>query len=422
MSSMPEPQTIFISYSRNDIKWLELLSKHLKPYLYNAKMDVWDDRRIHAGDHWQAKVQEALGQAAVAVLLVTPDFLASDFISSRELPQILEAARDRGLIILWIAVEASAVSETPIASYQALNDPKMPLVGRHYAHRDQELSQICLQIRERWLHCKSSKEESAAGHAHEKGRCHPAGPMLRQAAPVPPAVADAGIPDTSAQSGAPFTGLKISGLERSQLTKHYTEQAESASTIDIITLTMQAILENYGNERLLRWISLGKKIRILILSPFSMAAKIRSREEYGNESFLPEKVITQVQILGRLFELARQRVTSRQTFLGSLEVRFYDGIPYCAYFGTEYSMTLGLYYSHMNGLQSEAILFERDSTIYRNMGAHFQSIWDRGQTQGSEDICVITQERLFFVDPGELKERFRQLRAAFSLPPSLTSR
>lgn len=143
--------SVFISYCQKDAKWLDLLTKHLTPFLQNTKMSIWDDRRIKAGDDWRAEIQAALQRAAVAVLLLTPDYLASDLNTNGELQHFLKVARNGGLKLLWIAVKSSAVEETPIASYQALNDPAKPLAARHHAYQDMELKRMCRAIRETWL-------------------------------------------------------------------------------------------------------------------------------------------------------------------------------------------------------------------------------------------------------------------------------
>ncbi|NIR32019.1 MAG: toll/interleukin-1 receptor domain-containing protein, partial [Gammaproteobacteria bacterium] len=65
--------------------------------------------------------------ARLAILLVSQNFLASEFIPGEELSPILEAAESEGVSVLWIAVSEAAYEDTGIERYQALNDPHKPL-------------------------------------------------------------------------------------------------------------------------------------------------------------------------------------------------------------------------------------------------------------------------------------------------------
>lgn len=78
-------KTVFLSYAHEDRKWDQLLT-FLAPWIRDKRVDLWDDSRIKLGDNWQAEIHKAIEEAAVAVLLVTKDFLASDFITKQELP------------------------------------------------------------------------------------------------------------------------------------------------------------------------------------------------------------------------------------------------------------------------------------------------------------------------------------------------
>lgn len=136
---MAERKSVFVSYSHNDAAWLAELKKWLKPLEAKGLVDVWDDTKIKPGALWRQEIQKALDAARLAVLLVTQDFLNSDFITKNELPPLLEAAGKDGLRILWIAVSPSTVADTPIGDYQALNNPAKPLSTLEAKDRDAQM-------------------------------------------------------------------------------------------------------------------------------------------------------------------------------------------------------------------------------------------------------------------------------------------
>lgn len=93
----PVPRTkIFISYSHVDMAWLSRLQVHLRPLQRTGLIEVWDDTRLAGGDQWREAIAEAIASAKVAILLISPDFLASDFIATEEVPRLLQRAA-RGL-------------------------------------------------------------------------------------------------------------------------------------------------------------------------------------------------------------------------------------------------------------------------------------------------------------------------------------
>jgi hypothetical protein len=138
-------QNVFVSYSHEDTVWLERLKTHLAPYLRGEKLILWDDTKIRPGQDWASEIKNAIATARVAVLLVTPAFLASDYVNDVELPAILERAKE-DLAVLWIPVKASAYTETPLAHIQAAHDPSQPLAKLTSARQDEALVAIAKRI------------------------------------------------------------------------------------------------------------------------------------------------------------------------------------------------------------------------------------------------------------------------------------
>ncbi|MFO1420418.1 MAG: formylglycine-generating enzyme family protein [Candidatus Competibacteraceae bacterium] len=94
----------------------------------------------------EEEIEKALARAKVAVLLVSPEFLASKFIAENELPPLLAASEKEGLIILWIPVRPSHYTRTVIAKYQAAHDPARPLSGMNRTKQDGALVEIVKKI------------------------------------------------------------------------------------------------------------------------------------------------------------------------------------------------------------------------------------------------------------------------------------
>jgi hypothetical protein len=118
---------VFISYSHKDAKWLEKLKQFLRPLEDKELIRVWDDTEIRPGSDWLGDISKALESARVAVFLVTQNFLDSPFIREKELPVLIEAAKNRGCLIFWIAVSSSTFEDSPLAKFQGAIPPNAPL-------------------------------------------------------------------------------------------------------------------------------------------------------------------------------------------------------------------------------------------------------------------------------------------------------
>jgi internalin A len=131
----------FISYSSKDKQWLCQLLTMLTPAIRNG-LKIWSDQEIPAGALWRQEIHNALAAAKVAVLLVSVEFLASEFIHTVELPSLLEAAASEGLTVLWVPIDFNLVDQTPIHPFQAAHDPEQPLISLSEAERSRALRKI----------------------------------------------------------------------------------------------------------------------------------------------------------------------------------------------------------------------------------------------------------------------------------------
>jgi len=96
--------TVFISYSHKDEAWKDRLVKQLGVLQAEGVLEVWDDRRIEAGEDWQPEIERAIEHAAVAILLVSADFLTSKFILGVEVPRLLERRQKEGVRVIPLIV------------------------------------------------------------------------------------------------------------------------------------------------------------------------------------------------------------------------------------------------------------------------------------------------------------------------------
>ncbi len=148
---------VFISYSHADEPpWLDRLQIVLKPYVRQGKLQAWSDPYIRIGDTWRREITTALARTRIGVCLVSPNFLASDFIDAEELPPLLAAAASGEVIIVAIPVSSVDPSITRFAELQWGRDPQQPLDKLKRADRNAALVAIVKKIAE------------AAGTAQEK--------------------------------------------------------------------------------------------------------------------------------------------------------------------------------------------------------------------------------------------------------------
>lgn len=141
-----EKTKIFISYSHKDIEWLERLQTHLKVLEFdNDRFSYWDDTKLRAGNKWNERINESIEEASIAILLVTTDFLASDFIRNNELPKLIKNVR----YVLPLLVKPSMYTDIDcLKDIQAINPPEEVLSDCEESEVDRYFIKLTNRIKE----------------------------------------------------------------------------------------------------------------------------------------------------------------------------------------------------------------------------------------------------------------------------------
>ena len=105
---MPDKKVvkIFVSYAHEDEKLRELLVKGLTKHLKHREIEYhfWTDNGITLGKEWRAEIEQSLKNTDVALLLVSANFAASDFINNDELPEFFKRKQADGYLIIPVLV------------------------------------------------------------------------------------------------------------------------------------------------------------------------------------------------------------------------------------------------------------------------------------------------------------------------------
>lgn len=136
---------VFISYSHKDEAWRDRLVTHLG--VLQDVLETWDDRRIEAGEEWKDEIKKAMDRAAVALLLISADFLNSRFILGEEVPRLLERREKEGLRVFPVILRPCAWTRIKwLSPIQARPKDGRPISGGNDFQIDADLAAIAEEV------------------------------------------------------------------------------------------------------------------------------------------------------------------------------------------------------------------------------------------------------------------------------------
>ena len=136
---------VFFSYAHEDEALRDELAKHLKLLERQGVITAWHDRQITAGTEWEGQIDEHLETAKVILLLVSADFLASDYCYDVELKRAMERHEAKEARVIPVILREVNWKGASFGKLLAL--PKNAEPVTNWPNRDQAFADITRGIR-----------------------------------------------------------------------------------------------------------------------------------------------------------------------------------------------------------------------------------------------------------------------------------
>lgn len=134
---------VFISYSHRDERLKDELDAHLKLFQRLRLLEVWHDRRITPGDEWKGEIDGNVERADLVLLLVSKDFMLSDYCWDAEMARAMERQAEGSAVVIPIIIRECVWHSAPFAKLQALpKDGRAVTTGTTRPARDKAWKQV----------------------------------------------------------------------------------------------------------------------------------------------------------------------------------------------------------------------------------------------------------------------------------------
>ncbi len=135
---------VFLSYSHVDEEFKNKLDVHLAPLKRNNKVETWNDRKLLPGALFDDEIKNHLNEDEIIILLISADFINSDYCYEIEMMKALERMKNSDAIVIPIILRPCLWQETPLKDVQALPKDGTPI--SKYADTDDAYLEIVKSI------------------------------------------------------------------------------------------------------------------------------------------------------------------------------------------------------------------------------------------------------------------------------------
>src|SRR6266702_2131337 len=109
---------IFCCYARKDQTLLNELNAHLMPLQHQGLITIWADTNISAGIEWEKEIEKHLDTAHIILLLISPDFMTSEYCYSKEMKRAMERHESGEVRVIPIILRSIHWKDAPFGKLQ----------------------------------------------------------------------------------------------------------------------------------------------------------------------------------------------------------------------------------------------------------------------------------------------------------------
>lgn len=123
LAEQAKPKKLFISYSSRNTDFMRRLVTHLEPLKRNGTVELWHDRMIKPGTKWDDSIKEEMRKADLILFLLSPDFIAINYIFEFEIPQAIRQMESENSKLLFVELQPCSWDKTVLSRFQQTTNP-----------------------------------------------------------------------------------------------------------------------------------------------------------------------------------------------------------------------------------------------------------------------------------------------------------
>lgn len=158
-ASSSSPAKVFLSYAHADEKLMNELKKHLAALRRQSIISTWHDRDITAGSEWAGEISQELENADVILLLISADFLSSDYCWDVEMKRAMERHNEGTAVVIPIFLRPCDWKGAIFGKLQGLPTDAQPVISSAWSSQDEAFTIVAAGIRKAIVNWKKTESQ-----------------------------------------------------------------------------------------------------------------------------------------------------------------------------------------------------------------------------------------------------------------------